>query len=186
MASVCMSSGVNYWEIIIDKFVDLDDIIIGVVGKGYHAKNQLFDCGKFYGWIATGGRKVYPSVPGGQIQGKEYGGCAKLGDTIGVIFEFKQGTGHLSFVKNGNPLGPCHTNIPPGSYYPVAHMLYGEVQITLNAKASLKKAFEQKPKVLEQPSAFQPPGLSIYQMCPSKHPLDKFSGKVRAYRGACP
>ena len=49
----------------------------------------------------------------------------------------------------------------------------------------MKKALEAKPKVLE-PSPFAPLGLSIYQMCVNKHPLEKFTGKVPAYRGGCP
>ena len=39
LGTVSMSSGTHYWEITIDKFVDLDDIIIGVVGKGYNVRN---------------------------------------------------------------------------------------------------------------------------------------------------
>ena len=65
LGTVSLSSGTHYWEIVIDKFVDLDDIIIGGVGKGYNVRNQLLDSGKFYGWIATGSRKVYPVMPGG-------------------------------------------------------------------------------------------------------------------------
>ena len=30
LGSISISSGVHYWEIKIDKFVDLDDIIVGV------------------------------------------------------------------------------------------------------------------------------------------------------------
>lgn len=39
---------------------------------------------------------------------------AKIGDTLGVIFEFKNGIGVLSFSKNGESLGVCYNNIPPG------------------------------------------------------------------------
>jgi hypothetical protein len=74
---------------------------------------------------------------------REYGGCAKIGDTIGVLFEFKQGVGHLSFLKNGTPLGVCFHNIPPGEYLPTACLFYGEVQVTLNPKAVLIKPKEQ-------------------------------------------
>jgi hypothetical protein len=59
-----------------------------------------FDTGKFWGWICTGGRKIYPSAPGGPPTAKEYGGCAKIGDSIGVLFEFKNGMGQLAFLKN--------------------------------------------------------------------------------------
>jgi len=90
----------------------------------------LFDSGKFYGWICTGGRKIFPSVPNGTTITKEYGGnenYAKIGDTLGVIFEFKNNLGFLSFLRNGNPLGICFSNIPFGQYYPCAYLYYGEV-----------------------------------------------------------
>jgi len=87
----------------------------------------LFETGKFYGWICTGGRKIYPSAPGGGPIAKEYGGCAKIGDVLGIIFEVKNNMGMLSFLKNGSPLGICASNIPMGSYYPCACLYYGEV-----------------------------------------------------------
>ena len=34
LGSISISSGTHYWEIKIDKFVELDDIIIGVSQKG--------------------------------------------------------------------------------------------------------------------------------------------------------
>ncbi len=54
-----MNSGTHYWEIKIEKFVELDDIIIGVAKEGVDLKQRIFDTGKFYGWICTGGRKIY-------------------------------------------------------------------------------------------------------------------------------
>ena len=32
---------------------------------------------------------------------QEYGGFSKINDTIGVLFEFKEGVGSLSFYRNG-------------------------------------------------------------------------------------
>lgn len=40
-------------------------------------------------------------MPGGPPTAKEYGKMANKGDRIGVIFEFKNNIGHLSFLKNG-------------------------------------------------------------------------------------
>jgi len=97
-----MSEGRHYWEIKIDKFVELDDIIIGVSLKGMDMRSRPFDTGKFWGWICTGGRKIYPSAPGGPPQAREYGGNSKAGDTIGCLFEFKSNNmGSLTFLKNG-------------------------------------------------------------------------------------
>lgn len=146
MGTVPISSGVHYWEIKIEKFVEQDDIIIGVVQKGVDIRQRLFESGKFYGWICTGGRKISPNVPGGPPVPKEYGGnenYAKIGDTLGCIFEFKNEVGHVSFLRNGTPLGICFNNIPAGSYIPCAYLYYGEVQITLNTKVSLEESLEQ-------------------------------------------
>jgi tripartite motif-containing protein 9/67 len=94
------SSVRHYWEIKIDKFVDLDDIIIGVSQKGMDIRQRPFDTGKFWGWICTGNRKIFPSAPGGPPQAREYGGNAKIGDVLGCLLEFKSGIGHLTFLKN--------------------------------------------------------------------------------------
>ena len=72
--------------------------------KGIDINKRLFDTGKFWGWICTGGRKIYPSSPGGPPTAKEYGGggCnCKIGDTVGCVFEFINGLGSLSFLRNG-------------------------------------------------------------------------------------
>lgn len=69
-------------------------------------------------------------MPGGPARPGEYGGnenYAKMGDILGVIFEFKNNIGHVSFLRNGNPLGICFNNIPAGEYYPCAYLYYGEV-----------------------------------------------------------
>jgi len=101
LGSIAIGSGRHYWEIKIDKFVDLNDIIIGVSLKGMDIRNGPFDASKFWGWICTSGRKLYPSPSGGRQEAKEYGGCAKIGDNLGVLFEFRNNIGHLTFLKNG-------------------------------------------------------------------------------------
>ena len=67
-----------------------------------------------------------------------------MGDTLGCIFEFKNNVGNVSFLRNGTPLGICFNNIPMGQYYPCAYLYYGEVQITLDSKASLEDAMKKK------------------------------------------
>jgi len=101
-------------------------------------RQRPFDTGKFWGWICTGNRKIFPSAPGGPPQAKEYGGNAKIGDVLGCLLEFKSGIGHLTFLKNKTALGTCFNNLPAGIYYPAACLYYGEVQITLNSQARLK------------------------------------------------
>jgi tripartite motif-containing protein 9/67 len=65
LGTVEISSGKHYWEVKIEKFVEIDDIIIGISQKGIDINQRPFDTGKFWGWICTGGRKLYPSQPGG-------------------------------------------------------------------------------------------------------------------------
>lgn len=65
LGSISINSGTHYWEIKIEKFVELDDIIVGVSQKGMDIRQRPFDTGKFWGWICTGGRKIFPSAPGG-------------------------------------------------------------------------------------------------------------------------
>ena len=77
LGTIEINQGVHYWEIKIDKFVELDDIIIGVSQKGMDISQRPFDTGKFWGWICTGGRKIFPSSPGGPPIAREYGCCAK-------------------------------------------------------------------------------------------------------------
>lgn len=45
------------------------------------------------------GRKFCPSSPGPMVQ--EYGGFSKINDVVGVLLDFKDGVGSLSFYNNG-------------------------------------------------------------------------------------
>lgn len=45
------------------------------------------------------GRKFCPASPGPQVQ--EYGGFSKINDTIGILLEFKDTVGSVSFYRNG-------------------------------------------------------------------------------------
>lgn len=56
----------------------------------------------------------------------EYGYSARVGDTIGVLLEFKGGMGQLSFYKNGSKCGVAFNNLT-GTFYPAVSMFYGEV-----------------------------------------------------------
>ena len=101
-----MKSGVHYWEITIDKIVEADDIIIGIAQKGVDHTRKLFESGKFWGWICAGGRAIYPDItkssnpPAVKNFGREEEKC-KQGDTIGLILEFANGKGNLTYLKNG-------------------------------------------------------------------------------------
>lgn len=111
---------------------------LGVVLKGFDLRTRLFETGKFYGWMCTGAKKIFPSHENNCVpQVKEYGGCAKIGDVIGVYIEFINGSGRLSFLKNGNPLGVCIDYLPPGNYLPCVSLFRSEVKITLNTSVSV-------------------------------------------------
>ena len=126
-----MSRGKHYWEIQIDKFVEPDDIMIGVVRKGYDHKSRVIESGKAYMYTPCSGKKVFPESPGAaKPVVKEYGtgaGICKVSDTVGVLLEFIDSIGHLTFIKNGVSLGKCFSDIPAGEYTPIASLYYGEV-----------------------------------------------------------
>lgn len=56
---------------------------------------------RFWGWICTSGNKYMRTRPGGKHDVAEYGGAVKIGDTVGVLFEFRGEIGYLTFLKNG-------------------------------------------------------------------------------------
>ncbi len=145
LATVGLNSGRHYWEIKLDTFVEMEDIFVGIARRNIDLHMRAWDTGSFWGWICTGSRKFCPASPGPQVL--EYGGFSKINDTIGVMVEFMEGIGRLSFYRNGQPLGLAFDNIPPGTYYPAVCLYYGEVQVTLNPKAKIPnendKQFEE-------------------------------------------
>lgn len=124
-----MNSGVHYWEIKVDKISENDGIMLGIAVKGSESSRKLFESGKFWGWMCAGGQALYPDLLNhGKVTVKSYGrDTIKQGDTVGIIFEFKNGKGHLTYLKNGNSLGICFKDIPAGNYLPAAILYYGEV-----------------------------------------------------------
>ncbi len=54
MATVGFNSGRHYWEIKLDTFVDLEDILIGVARRNIELSMKTWDSGSFWGWICTG------------------------------------------------------------------------------------------------------------------------------------
>jgi hypothetical protein len=66
----------------------------------------------------------------------DYGSVCKVNDTIGVLLEFKGGIASLSFYRNGTKLGIAFSNLN-GTFYPTVCMFYGDIQLTLDPRASL-------------------------------------------------
>ena len=89
----------HYWEIKLDTFVDMEDIFVGIARRNVDLHMRAWDTGSFWGWICTGNRKFCPASPGPQVQ--EYGGFSKINDTIGILLEYKEGLGSISFYRNG-------------------------------------------------------------------------------------
>lgn len=61
VGTIPINSGKHYWEVKLDKFIELDCITLGVVLKGFDLRTRLFETGKFYGWMCTGAKKIFPS-----------------------------------------------------------------------------------------------------------------------------
>lgn len=87
---------------------------------------------EIYGVIAPDD-KVFFRYPGqGSWSMKEYGNRKQAGDKIGILLEFnEQGTGKMTFFKNGKLLGSPFTKIKPGTYYPCVSLAGGKNIVTL-------------------------------------------------------
>lgn len=99
LASVGFNNGRHYWEIKLDVFVEMEDIFVGVARRGVDLYTRAWDTGSFWGWICAGGRKFCPASPSPMVQ--EYGGFSKINDVVGVLLEFRDGVGSISFYNNG-------------------------------------------------------------------------------------
>jgi len=76
--------------------------ILARFGVGFALGNfarSLFKSNVLCHLINVRGRKFCPASPGPQVL--EYGGFSKINDTIGILFEFKEGIGSVSFYRNG-------------------------------------------------------------------------------------
>jgi len=56
----------------------------------------------------------------------DYGFFSKINDAIGILLEFKQGLGTLSFYKNGSKCGIAFSDLT-GVFVPAITMFYGDV-----------------------------------------------------------
>ncbi|CAK69624.1 unnamed protein product (macronuclear) [Paramecium tetraurelia] len=131
LGTLALNSGRHYWEIKIEKYVDEEDIFIGIARKEIDLYTQPTTTGHFYGYICLCARKF-----GADGQISDYGYSAVQNDTIGVLLEFRSGIGTLSFYRNGVKCGEAFNNLT-GTFYPALSMFYGEVQVTLDSKAPL-------------------------------------------------
>lgn len=118
LANVGFDSGRHYWEVIVDTFVDIEDISIGVAKNNIDLYTRASETGNFWGWICTSDRKFESSSCGNHFS--KFGDMCKHGDSVGVLLEFANGIGTLSFYKNKVFVGVAFNNIPPGTYYPAA------------------------------------------------------------------
>jgi hypothetical protein len=64
LATVGFQQGAHYWEIKLDTFVEMEDILVGVAKRNTNLYMRAFDTGSFWGFIVAGGRKFCPSSPG--------------------------------------------------------------------------------------------------------------------------
>ncbi|GMI41280.1 hypothetical protein TeGR_g2351, partial [Tetraparma gracilis] len=108
MASTPFISGVNYWEIRIDKS-QTAYLFIGVAAK--QADTSTFLGGDDFGWGYIGDRALYHKRAKVKVYGERFG----QGDIIGVCLDLDNGT--LSFSRNGERMGNAFTGLA-GELYP--------------------------------------------------------------------
>ena len=126
------NSGKHYWEVRLEHYSSENDIFAGVCPK--QKCENLIDLNEVYGWICTMDKKL--KRVDGAIVDEHYGDYSSIGDTIGVLLEFgKDGTGNLTFYKNGRSEGLCFSGLPPNTYYPCVALSGNDVVVTLNSKA---------------------------------------------------
>ena len=102
MASTPFISGVNYWEIRIDKS-QTAYLFIGVAAK--QADTSTFLGGDDFGWGYIGDRALYHKRAKVKVYGERFG----QGDIIGVCLDLDNGT--LSFSRNGERMGNAFTGL---------------------------------------------------------------------------
>ena len=54
-----------------------------------------------------------------------YGDYMKIGEVIGVLLEFNEGKGSLTYFRNGKSFGKAF-DLPSGKYFPCVSMLNNE------------------------------------------------------------
>eukprot|EP01017_Pseudomicrothorax_dubius_P026543 TRINITY_DN2971_c0_g2_i13.p1 TRINITY_DN2971_c0_g2~~TRINITY_DN2971_c0_g2_i13.p1 ORF type:complete len:353 (-),score=65.49 TRINITY_DN2971_c0_g2_i13:1-1059(-) len=118
LGSVGFSSGRHYWELKIDKFVDEEDLFVGVARRNINLNMRPNDTKNFWGYMPLCGKKISPD---GELL--DYGFSCKTQDIVGVLLEFKQGIGTLSFYKNGAKCGTAYSNLT-GTLHPAISMYY--------------------------------------------------------------
>mmetsp|Transcript_5392 Transcript_5392/g.5932 ORF Transcript_5392/g.5932 Transcript_5392/m.5932 type:complete len:296 (-) Transcript_5392:66-953(-) len=126
LATRGFASGKVYWEIKIDTYYEPEDIIIGVANDDVNLYTRP-NIGKFWGYIATGAKKIAENIY------EDYGETCHIGDIIGISLEYNKGNATLSFSRNGTSFGKAFTDLY-GKLYPAVGLYYGEVQVTLLSK----------------------------------------------------
>jgi hypothetical protein len=82
-----------------------------------------------------------------RTQAQPYGDYIKIGETIGVLLEFKNNIGSLTYCrKDGVSFGKAFESIPPGEYFPCVSLLNNmdSVIVTLNTTAKMQPPKAQK------------------------------------------
>ena len=98
LANIGFDIGRHYWEVTIHTLVDPEDIYIGIAKNNIGLYTRATESGWFWGWICAAGRK-FESTPVGN-QSSQFGEMCKIGDVIGLLLEFNNGIGSLSFYRN--------------------------------------------------------------------------------------
>ena len=62
LANISFDSGSHYWEVIVDQFIDMEDLYIGIAKKNVHLYTRATETGCFWGWMCSGDKKFESST----------------------------------------------------------------------------------------------------------------------------
>jgi hypothetical protein len=138
MGQIGFSEGKHYWEITIDSYNTERDLFIGVCNERAPVHGFVLEkSDTAWGWFCSMARKMSTNVS------EKYGQHVIVGEKIGVLLEFRDGVGSLTFYQKNRSLGPAFTDIPAGTYFPCATLIsnrQSDVQVSINSNAKLPSA----------------------------------------------
>jgi hypothetical protein len=139
-ATIGVSSGKWYWEVLTAAFSGTKSHVIGVDSDANASgTNGLIEAGNRYSYASFNGNKYSGAT------GSSYGATYDIGDTVGVALDLDSGS--ITFYKNGVSQGVAFTGLS-GAYYPaISDTGGGNVTLTAN--------FGQRPFAYPAPSGFK-------------------------------
>lgn len=129
LGSIGFLTGRHYWEITIDAMVESEDVHVGIAQKEVNLYSKPVEGMPFWGYVCGAARKVGQKAE--DESATAYGEVCAAGDNIGVLLEFTETEGQVSFYRNKKCLGVAYSGLPLATYYPAACLYYSSVRVTL-------------------------------------------------------